>query len=195
MNNEVKEFFESIADNWNNKKDDLNKIDSILKLVEIKENEDILDLGCGKGIITPLVYNYTKKLVLGIDLSEKMIDGAKLKNNDLTKYEYICGDYIDYKFSKKFDKIIIFNAFPHFLDKKALALKAYNDLKEDGKLVIMHNLGKDELNSYHNDHASKISCGLRDPKIEENELKECFKLEKFLDESDRYLMILNKIKK
>lgn len=195
MGNDVKDFFNSIASSWNNKKDDLNKIEEILKEVNIKAYEDILDLGCGKGIITPLIYKYTNKLVTGIDLSEKMIEGAKLKNNDSTKYEYIVGDYIDYNFKKKFDKIIIFNAYPHFLDKKALAKKAYNDLKEDGYLIVMHNLGKEELNGYHDNHAKKISCGLMSPKDEENELKDYFELEKFIDERDRYLMVLKPIRK
>ena len=61
MRNDVKDFFEAIAPSWNNKKDDLNKIEEILKEVNIKVYEDILDLGCGKGIITPLIYKYTNK--------------------------------------------------------------------------------------------------------------------------------------
>ena len=192
--NKVKEFFESIADNWNNEKDDLNKIKDLFKEIEIKNKEDVLDLGCGKGIITPIIYNYTNKLVYGIDLSEKMINGAKLKNNDLNKYNYICGDYINYSFDIKFDKIIIFNAYPHFLDKEALALKAYNDLKEDGYLIIMHNLGRNELNKFHHNHADKISNGLMEPKEEEKALKKCFKLIKFIDEDNRYLMVLKRLK-
>jgi len=193
--NKIKEFFESIADNWNNEKDDLEKIDELLfKEININENEDILDLGCGKGIITSIIYNYTKKLVYGIDLSEKMINGAKLKNNDLNKYNYICGDYINYSFDIKFDKIIIFNAYPHFLDKEALALKAYNDLKEDGYLIIMHNLGRNELNKFHHNHADKISNGLMEPKEEAKALNKYFKLVKFIDEENRYLMVLKRLK-
>ncbi len=194
--NKVKEFFESIADNWNNKSDDLNEIENnLFKEIKINENELILDLGCGKGIITPLIYKYTKRKVIGLDLSEKMIEGAKENNKDSLKFEYHCGDYLDYKFKDKFDKIIIFNAYPHFLDKKALASKAYNDLNEDGNLIIMHNLGKDELNKYHHNHADKISNGLMPPKEEEKCLDEYFKLEKFIDENNRYLMVLKRREK
>ena len=193
MENKIKAFFESIADNWNNSKDDVEKIDELLfKEININKGEDILDLGCGKGIVTPLIYKYTNKKVIGIDLSEKMIEGAIKKNNDDSKYEYICGDYLDYSFNHKFDKIIIFNAFPHFLDKFALAKKAYNDLKEDGFLIVMHNLGKDELNGYHHDHADKISNGLKSPLDEEKELENFFKLVKFIDEKNRYLMVLKR---
>lgn len=190
--NKVKEFFESIADNWNNEKDDLNRIRGLFKEIDIKNNEDILDLGCGKGIITPIINEYTNKLVYGIDLSEKMIKGAKIKNPDLNKYNYICGDYLNYSFDLKFDKIIIFNAYPHFLDKNAFAIKAYNDLKDDGLLIIMHNLGKDELNKYHHNHADKISNGLMEPKEEEKALNGYFKLVKSIDENNRYLMVLKK---
>ena len=130
--------------------------------------------------------------VIGIDLSEKMIIGAKLNNSDSTKYEYICGDYIDYVFKQKFDKIIIFNAYPHFLDKNALVMKCYNDLKDNGSLIIMHNLSKERLNSHHKNHANKISCGLKAPNEEEIYFNSYFHLVKSIDESDRYLMIFNK---
>lgn len=192
MNNPVKEFFNSIADNWNNKSDDLNIIEELFKEIDLKKNEDILDLGCGKGIVSPFIYKYTNKKVIGLDLSEKMIEGAKKINCDISKYEYHCGDFLDYEFNQKFDKIIIFNAYPHFLDKKALALKASKDLKDNGYLIIMHNLGKEKLNSYHHDHADKISSGLASPEIEFESLNNCFDLVKSIDQKDRYLMVLKK---
>ena len=194
MTNPIKEFFESIADNWDNKNDDRNIIEELFKLIDLKENEDVLDLGCGKGIITPYIYQYTHKLVMGIDLSEKRIEGAKKNNPDSNKYNYICGDFFDYEFNQKFDKIIIFNAFPHFLDKEALARKANEILKPKGSLIIMHNLGKERLNNHHNEKAPTISCGLRTPIEEANDLKNYFKLIKSIDEADRYLMVLKKVR-
>lgn len=190
--NEVKEFFERIADSWDNKSDNLEIIGELFERININKNEDILDLGCGKGIVSPFIYKYSNKKVIGIDLSEKMIEGAKCNNSDTDKYEYICADYIDYKFDHKFDKIIIFNAFPHFLDKNALAEKCYYDLKDKGQLIIMHNLGKERLNTHHMENASKISCGLRTPEVESKEMNKYFKMIDCTDKSDRYLMVLEK---
>ena len=190
--NPVKEFFENIADKWNNDGNNYKAIEELFELINIKKGDKVLDLGCGKGVISPFIYKYSNTKVIGLDLSSKMIEGAKRINNDINKYEYHVGDFIDYKFDNKFDKIIIFNAFPHFLDKSSLAKKAYNDLKENGYLIVMHNLGKDELNSYHHDHADKISNGLKSPLDEEKELENFFKLVKFIDEKNRYLMVLKR---
>ena len=122
-----------------------------------------------------------------------MIEGAKLKNPDLDKYEYLVGDYINYDFNQKFDKIIIFNAFPHFLDKESLVNKTYNDLNKNGYLIIMHDLGKSRLNKHHTEHANQISAGLNTPEEEYLYFKDKFKLEKSIDEDNKYLMILRKI--
>ena len=64
MNNPVKDFFESIADHWDNKNDNREIIEELFKEIDIKENEDVLDLGCGKGIVTPFIYKYTNKKVI-----------------------------------------------------------------------------------------------------------------------------------
>ena len=193
MNNNVKDFFNSIADKWNNDDNNFDVINYLFSLIDIKKNEDVIDLGCGKGVITPIIYKYTNKQVLGIDLSNKMIDYAKKINSDINKYKYVCADFMDYNFNQKFNKIIIFNAYPHFLDKEALASKCFDTLKDGGILVIMHDLGKDKLNSFHHEHANKISNGLLAPNEEYLSFKDKFILDKYLDENDKYLMILRKI--
>ena len=190
--NPVKEFFENIADSWNNDGNNYKAIEELFKLIDIKKGDKVLDLGCGKGVISPFIYKYSNMKVIGLDLSSKMIEGAKRINNDTNKYEYYVGDFIDYKFDNKFDKIIIFNAFPHFLDKEALAKKAYELLDEFGYLIIMHDLGKERLNNHHNEKAKDISCGLNTPEEEYKYFSKYFILEKSIDEQDRYLMVLKR---
>ena len=190
--NPVKEFFENIADSWNNDGNNFEAIEELFKLIIIKNGDKVLDLGCGKGVVSPYIYKYSNTKVIGLDLSDKMIEGAKIINKDTLKYEYHVGDFIDYKFNQKFDKIIIFNAFPHFLDKDALAKKSYELLNDFGYLIIMHDLGKERLNNHHNEHAKMISCGLNNPEEEYKYFNKYFILEKSIDEADRYLMVLKR---
>ena len=192
MTNEVKEFFDSIADSWTNDDNNYETIDYLFSLIDIKNDDDVLDLGCGKGVITPMIYKHTNKKVIGMDLSPKMIEYAKIINNDIDKYEFIASDFFDYNFNQKFDKIIIFNAFPHFLDRTLLAKRANDNLKEEGRLIIMHDLGRKSLNNHHKQKASKISLGLDLPEAEYKSFSSYFKLIKAIDADDKYLMILEK---
>ncbi len=48
----------------------------MLNLLKIKENDDVLDLGCGTGHLTRKIRNLTKGRVVGIDPSEGMMREA-----------------------------------------------------------------------------------------------------------------------
>lgn len=70
------------------------------------ENISILDVGCGYGGFYSYLKENTNKEVTysGIDLVEDMILWAK--NNINTANEFICDDFINYNFEKKYDYII-----------------------------------------------------------------------------------------
>ena len=187
---DIKEFFNNISPYWNNTKDDINVIKSLLQEAGIKKSEDTLDLGCGKGIITPLIYEITKQKVVAIDVSNKMIDAAKALHNS-NNYEFICDDFYIHNFNTTFDNIIIYNAYPHFLDVDLLAKKCYSLLNDDGKLVIMHSLGRNALNDHHS-NITKISRNIDTPEQEYNYFKKYFTLEKAIDEENRILILLKK---
>ncbi|MCL7475536.1 MAG: methyltransferase domain-containing protein [ANME-2 cluster archaeon] len=50
--------------------------DILLKLLDIKDKEDILDLGCGAGNLTRKIKTLTQGTVIGIDPSSGMIKEA-----------------------------------------------------------------------------------------------------------------------
>ena len=191
MNN-IELFFDELAPHWDNSDNNYQMIDKLIRKIDIKENSDILDLACGKGVITNKLYSYSKKKVIGIDLSQKMIEGA-LEKKDANN-EYVVGDFINYEFQKKFDLIVIFNAYPHFLNKEELFKKAYNVLKDNGRFVVMHDIAKEKLNEHHKLHALKISTKLCEPACEETYFKKYFSLKDSIDNDECYYMELIKIK-
>lgn len=191
MDNKVKDFFDSLADKWNNDDNNYEIINSLLDKIGIKENSKVLDVACGIGVITPMLQKRSKALVKAIDLSPNMISKAKKLHND-NNLEFICGDFLEYKFDDKFDYIIIFNAYPHFLDVDKLALAAYNNLNQNGKLIIMHDISKDELNSHHMAKAMGVSRYFDEPKKEYRYFDKYFKLKEYIDNKDSYYMLLEK---
>lgn len=190
MNN-VKEFFNKVASSWDERSNN-QYIDEILKLIEIKENYNILDVACGTGILEKYLLEYDPKEILGIDFSENMIEIAKIKNND-SRVKYLCDDIFSLN-DGKFDLIIIFNAFPHFDNKKDLLSHLSNYLNEDGKIVICHNFRRTEIDNIHDkipeSISSKLLKGEEFKKIIPNSLKD----ELILDGEKFYIVILkNKI--
>ncbi len=190
--NKIKAFFDNIAFCWDNAEDDMTKVNALLDELNIKNGDMVLDVACGKGIITPLLHDRSHKRVLAIDLSDEMIKGAKSKykgNNDL---EFISGDFIEAGFEDQFDYIVIYNAYPHFMNVEALSMVAAKALKKNGHLAIVHSIGKDELNTHHKQHAMGVSRPLEAADKEAKKFEAQFGIEKCLDKSDSYLIVLKK---
>ena len=187
----IKKYFNDISDNWTNESDDINLIRELIKASPIKKGDSVLDIGCGKGILTPYLYEVTKKKVIAIDIADKMIEGAKIKYNENSNYEFICDDFLVHDFNELFDALVVYNAYPHFLDVVAFNNKASKLLKNKGYLILMHSLGREKLNMHHH-NVMEISRILEEPKKEFEYFKSDFALIKSLDMENCYLMVLEK---
>ncbi|MBO4623804.1 MAG: class I SAM-dependent methyltransferase [Bacilli bacterium] len=189
--NEIKDFFDKAAPNWHNTDDPI-IIKKILKAIQLKKGDKVLDVGCGKGIITPFIYEITDTLVKAIDISKNMIAGAKGLHPEANKYLFECADFYEYCDAQKYDFIIIYNAYPHFLDKLALKDKAFSLLKENGKLVIAHGMSRSALRKHHSGLNLHISREITSPIEESNDFLDHFELQKWVDDDTFYLMVLKK---
>mgnify|MGYP004551405061 CR=1 FL=1 len=190
-NNDVKEFFDKLAPSWDNEQNTNEKfILPLLNRLEIKQGDEVLDLACGTGTITKSLFNITKKQITAVDISSKMIEIAKSKyNKDVAIFLPI--DFYDYK-GKKFDWIIIYNSYPHFLDVDKLKEKLVDILKDKGRVAIIHSLSRKELDSHHKAHALKVSRFLKPVKEESAFYEDYFNV--LIDEEDEkhYLILLEK---
>ena len=193
MNN-IREFFDSIADQWHNDLSDIKKIESLIDLVGIKVGDDVIDVGCGKGIITPILNQKSQKKVIAMDLSKNMIDGAIECHSENKDLQFICGDFLESGYNNQFDDIVIFNAYPHFLDVEKLSNAVYKALKRGGRFAIIHSLSKEELNTHHKQHALKVSRPLESADVESEKFKAHFTTKMCLDTDDSYLILLEVIK-
>ena len=106
--------------------------ESLVDLLDPKENQRILDLGCGSGQLTSKINERTKE-VIGIDQSAEMIADAKSKFPNI---EFQIADAIRFNFNKKFDSIFS-NATLHWVKNYKNAIKCmYENLKPGGKIVV-----------------------------------------------------------
>lgn len=192
-NNKIEEFFDKKATLWDiNIDHDLNKINNLLDEINIKENDDILDVGAGTGIITPLLNNRSKHEVIAIDISKKMIEIAKNKYKDNQNLVFLNDDFYNFKYDHKFNKIIFFDSYPHFLNLNKLKESLLNNLKSDGQFIILHDLGREKLFNIHSKNNDDISRVLNSTSIEAKFYLDSFKLIKESENESHYLLILKK---
>lgn len=98
----------------------------------------IIDVGCGTGkIIEKLDYNIKGGHLIGIDISQSMIDMAnnkKYTGNNAIKF--IRGNFIAKNFQNKFDIVVMKNFLHHVENPKEYIKKASSILDKNGKLFI-----------------------------------------------------------
>ena len=158
---DVIEFFDRLAPRWDAdmiKSDE--KIRQILDNAEVGEGMDILDVACGTGVMFPYYLERNVASVTGIDISPEMAKIASAKFAEQSNIRVICGDVEDYAFDRKFDRIVVYNAFPHFPNPKRLIAALADLLKEGGRLTIAHGQSREAIDGHHHGPANKVSNGL-----------------------------------
>jgi len=106
--------------------------EKLLKLLNIGEFEDVLDLGCGTGKLTAEIRKLTKGRVVGVDVSEGMIEEARKNASDV---EFIVKAAEEIDFKEEFDVIFCNSAFQWFNPHKALE-RCFKALKPGGRIGV-----------------------------------------------------------
>ena len=158
---DVIEFFDRCAPTWDADmiKSDV-KIGKILDNAEVGEGMDVLDVACGTGVMFDYYLERGVSSVTGIDISPEMAKIASRKYAEESRVQVICGDVEEYSFDRKFDRIVVYNAFPHFPYPKRLIKTLAGLLKEEGRLTVAHGMSREAIDGHHSGAASKVSNGL-----------------------------------
>lgn len=168
---DIIEFFDGCAEHWDERTVlDEAVVESILDNAKIGEGQDILDVACGTGVLMPYYINRKVASVLGVDISPEMAKKAEEKFGDDKRIKIVCADVKELSFKRKFDRIMIFNAFPHFPEPEELIRLLSLQLKEGGVLSVAHSESREKIDAHHKGAASKVSLGL----MEAEELQSIF---------------------
>ncbi len=120
-----------------------NKIDHLIKKLNFKSNQKILDIGSGWGSLAIEIAKKTKCEVIGITLSENQYKYSlnKAKENNLeNQVQFKLADYRN--LTEKFDRIVSVGMFEHVGRKfyKTFFRQVNNLLNDDG-LALIHTIG------------------------------------------------------
>ena len=185
----IKYYFDMAAANWDKLcHHDINKLKLIAYIADIKPNDSVIDIACGTGVLTEYILEYNPSKLLGIDISDRMIDIAKSKYTD-SRVEFLASDIFDVKYDN-FDLAIIYSAYPHFLDKEQLVTKLYNILTTNGRFLIAHSESKEAINSIHSKafDVENISTKLSPIEKEKVPFIESFDIDIMIDTNDLYIL-------
>lgn len=183
-----KQFFDGLAENWRKSGGfDTQTLDTLFENVTLPKEGRVLDVGCGTGVIDGYLHANCRA-VDGVDISEKMLDKARAANPNVN---YFNADFYGFTAEEPYDCIIVFDAYPHFIDKDAFAAKANELLKDNGTLWLMFDESREKINGYHSAHGG-ISVPLLSAEREAARLGEFFEITYILDNSARYTLGLKK---
>ena len=120
-----------------------NKINHIIKKLNLKPGEKVLDIGCGWGGMSFEIARQSQCEVTGISLSENQIKYCKEKAKELNLDNQVSFELCDYRSVKgKYDKIVSVGAFEHF--GKKFYKTFFNKVKEilnDNGICLLHTIG------------------------------------------------------
>ena len=156
---DVIDFFDRLAPGWDA---DMIRSDAIIgKILDgagVAAGKDVLDVACGTGVLFPDYLRRQVGSLTAIDISPEMakIAGEKFPG----QVAVLCGDVEATRFDRKFDCIVVYNAFPHFPDPEKLIATLAGLLKPGGTLTVAHGMSRAAIDRHHAGCAGKVSVGL-----------------------------------
>ena len=145
-------YFDERAADWNEQAEPAGpKHLMVAQLAGVHEGSRVLDVGCGTGIMERAYLDLGAQTIVALDLSEEMLACARTSFADVDprRLRFECRDILDFTSDEPFDVVVIYNAYPHILDKKALVKAAASLLVPGGRFLVAHGMSREALNAHH----------------------------------------------
>jgi len=134
-------YFKNETDSLENAQN--NKIEHIIKKLNLQPNQKILDIGSGWGSLAIEIAKKSQCEVTGITLSENQYNYSVNKAKELNLENQVSFKLIDYReLNEKFDKIVSVGMFEHVGRKfYKTFFNQINKLLNDDGLALIHTIG------------------------------------------------------
>ncbi len=163
MNESEIAFFDRLAPDWdaNEVRSTPERVKSILSRLSIGEGMEVLDLGTGTGVLVPQLSRLVgpEGRVVGVDLSEGMLDIARRKHGHLENVEFLRLDFEEEQLPGRYDIVMLFCVYPHLhYPQETLEWLFRFNVKEGGKVVIGFSSDEEFVNNIHGHRKAESDC-------------------------------------
>lgn len=142
----VRNDFGNLAEAYHKyRRDYPEKTYSLIYNFEPKKSADVLDVGCGTGIVTNHLSEYYDT-VIGVDMADKIIDTAKLYKKGNTAYLVAPAESLPFKDSSV-DLITVASSY-HWFDYDRVGREFIRVLRPGGKMVVFRPNGTKDTKMY-----------------------------------------------
>lgn len=149
-----KDFFNNSAKEWDIKElpQNLLRIDNIFEEYDINPTGKILDVGCGTGILVPVLLSRSEPpfTIFELDFSLEMLRENHAKNLKRSHLNFINGNALKTPVpDQTFQWIIALAVLPHLGDSLDAIHEWSRIISPGGTLVLLHLMNSQELNEFH----------------------------------------------
>jgi ubiquinone/menaquinone biosynthesis C-methylase UbiE len=194
----LQEYFDQLAPTWDKElaPERLKCLGKIIKELNIKPGDHVLDIGSGTGVLLPFLIAEVddEGKILALDFSAEMLVQAQAKS-----FPPIVGfaqaDVLAIPLADNSVHLATCNsAFPHFSDKAKALKEIARVLRNNGRLVICHTMSRETLNRLHQSIGGAVANDLLPDEFELGWLikQAGLTITHFQDAPERYLVIAEK---
>jgi ubiquinone/menaquinone biosynthesis C-methylase UbiE len=194
----LQEYFDQLAPTWDKElaPERLKCLGKIIKELNIKPGDHVLDIGSGTGVLLPFLIAEVddEGKILALDFSAEMLVQAQAKS-----FPPIVGfaqaDVLAIPLADNSVHLATCNsAFPHFSDKAKALKEIARVLRNNGRLVICHTMSRETLNRLHQSIGGAVANDLLPDEFELGWLikQAGLTITHFQDTPERYLVIAEK---
>ena len=110
---------------------------AVEKQIDLLTDKEILDFGGGTGLLALPLAKQAKSVIL-VDISEKMLEQARLKaeRQEIKNIHLLEQDLLENPLEQEFDLIVVSRVLHHMPDLDAALSLFHQYLREDGQLLI-----------------------------------------------------------
>lgn len=194
----ARDFFDALAPEWDAKTcpEHRVRLAAILQELPIAPEAWILDVGCGNGVLWPMLSPRLgpQGRIVAIDVSGAMLKAAQARHGTAQTL-WIQADAATPSLTAGcFDAILCNSVFPHFADQALVMRELASLLKLGGWLAVCHSQSREAINAFHRKVGGLVGGHELPAETEMRRLSEQAGLhvDRLEDLDDRYLMLAKK---